>query len=34
MLEFRLSALLKVAQGVTTMEEIFRVIPTEHLVEE
>jgi type II secretory ATPase GspE/PulE/Tfp pilus assembly ATPase PilB-like protein len=34
MLEFRLSALLKVAQGVTTMEEVFRVIPTEHLVEE
>jgi general secretion pathway protein E len=34
MLEFRLSALLKVAQGVTTMEEVFRVIPTEHLIEE
>lgn len=34
MLEFRLSAMLKVAQGVTTMEEIFRVIPTEHLLEE
>lgn len=34
MLEFRLSALLKVAQGVTTMEEVFRVIPTEHLLEE
>lgn len=34
MLEFRLSALLKVAQGQTTMEEIFRVIPTEHLLEE
>jgi len=34
MLEFRLSALLKVARGQTTMEEIFRVIPTEHLLEE
>ncbi|MDW8261660.1 MAG: GspE/PulE family protein, partial [Phycisphaerales bacterium] len=34
MLEFRLAALLKVAQGLTTMEEVFRVIPTEHLIEE
>lgn len=34
MLEFRLSAMLKVAQGETTMEEIFRVVPTEHLTEE
>jgi type II secretory ATPase GspE/PulE/Tfp pilus assembly ATPase PilB-like protein len=34
MLEFRLSATLKVAQGVTTMEEVFRVIPTEHLIDE
>lgn len=34
MLEFRLSAMLKVAQGETTMEEIFRVVPTEHLTED
>lgn len=32
MLEFRQSALLKVAQGVTSIEEIFRVIPSEHLL--
>jgi len=34
MLEFRHSALLKVAQGITSTEEVFRVIPTEHLLEE
>jgi type II secretory ATPase GspE/PulE/Tfp pilus assembly ATPase PilB-like protein len=34
MLEFRQSALLKVAQGITSTEEVFRVIPTEHLLEE
>ncbi len=34
MLEFRQSALLKVAQGITSTEEVFRVIPSEHLLEE
>ncbi len=34
MLHFRQSALLKVAQGLTSTEEVFRVIPTEHLQEE
>jgi general secretion pathway protein E len=33
MLEFRHSALLKVARGVTSTEEVFRVIPSEHLIE-
>jgi type II secretory ATPase GspE/PulE/Tfp pilus assembly ATPase PilB-like protein len=32
MLEFRQAALLKVAQGVTTTEEVFRVIPSEQLM--
>lgn len=32
MLEFRHSALLKVAQGLTSTEEVFRVIPTEVLL--
>jgi type II secretory ATPase GspE/PulE/Tfp pilus assembly ATPase PilB-like protein len=31
MIDFRLAGLLKVAQGVTSMEELFRVIPAEHL---
>ena len=31
MLEFRHAALIKVAQGATSMEEVFRAIPTEHL---
>jgi len=34
MLDFRQAALLKVAQGVTSTEEVFRVIPSEHLIEE
>ena len=34
MLECRLSALLKVARGVTSIEEVFRVIPTEYLTGE
>jgi type II secretory ATPase GspE/PulE/Tfp pilus assembly ATPase PilB-like protein len=34
MMEFRQSALVKVAQGITSTEEIFRVIPSEHLIEE
>jgi type II secretory ATPase GspE/PulE/Tfp pilus assembly ATPase PilB-like protein len=34
MLQFRHSALLKVAQGITSTEEVFRVIPSEHLLEE
>jgi len=33
MLEFRQAALLKVARGITSTEEIFRVIPSEHLIE-
>jgi general secretion pathway protein E len=33
MLEFRQAALLKVARGQTSTEEMFRVIPTEVLVE-
>ncbi|HEY1685454.1 MAG TPA: GspE/PulE family protein [Tepidisphaeraceae bacterium] len=33
MVEFRQSALLKVARGLTTTEEIFRVIPAESLLE-
>jgi hypothetical protein len=33
MLEFRQAALLKVARGETSTEEMFRVIPTEVLVE-
>ncbi len=32
MLEFRHAALLKVAQGITSTEEVFRVIPSEHLL--
>ena len=32
MLEFRHAALLKVALGETSTEEIFRAVPTEHLV--
>jgi len=32
MLEFRQAALLKVARGQTSTEEVFRVIPTEHLM--
>ena len=31
MIEFRHSALLKVAQGETTIEEVFRTVPTEYL---
>jgi type II secretory ATPase GspE/PulE/Tfp pilus assembly ATPase PilB-like protein len=34
LLEFRHAALLKVAHGETSTEEIFRAIPTEHLVAE
>jgi type II secretory ATPase GspE/PulE/Tfp pilus assembly ATPase PilB-like protein len=34
MLEFRHAALLKVAHGETSTEEVFRAIPTEHLVAE
>jgi len=34
MLEFRQAALLKVAQGLTSTEEVFRVIPSEHLAME
>jgi type II secretory ATPase GspE/PulE/Tfp pilus assembly ATPase PilB-like protein len=34
MLEFRHAALLKVARGETSTEEVFRAIPTEHLVGE
>jgi type II secretory ATPase GspE/PulE/Tfp pilus assembly ATPase PilB-like protein len=33
MVEFRQSALLKVARGLTTTEEVFRVIPAESLLE-
>ncbi len=32
MLDFRRSALLKVARGITSTEEVFRIIPTEQLV--
>ena len=32
MAEFRQSAMLKVARGETSTEEVFRVIPVEHLV--
>ena len=32
MLEFRQAALLKVAKGLTSTEEVFRVIPPEHLM--
>ena len=32
MLDLRRSALLKVAQGITSMEELIRAIPTEHLL--
>ena len=32
MLEFRHSAMLKVAQGITSTEEVIRVIPPEHLL--
>jgi type II secretory ATPase GspE/PulE/Tfp pilus assembly ATPase PilB-like protein len=34
MMEFRHSAMLKVAKGLTSTEEVFRVIPSEHLLEE
>ena len=30
-IEFRQAALLKVAQGDTTVEEVFRVVPSEYL---
>ena len=32
--EFRQTAMLKVARGETSTEEVFRVIPTEHLLME
>ncbi len=32
MMEFRHAALLKVARGITSTEEVFRVIPAEHLI--
>ena len=34
LMECRLSALLKVARGETSIEEVFRVIPTEYLTGE
>jgi type II secretory ATPase GspE/PulE/Tfp pilus assembly ATPase PilB-like protein len=34
MLEFRHAALIKVAHGITSTEEVFRAIPSEHLVAE
>lgn len=34
MLEFRSAALLKVARGATSTEEVFRVIPSEHMLME
>jgi len=34
MLEFRRSALVRVAQGVTSMEEVFRVIPSDFMLDE
>jgi type II secretory ATPase GspE/PulE/Tfp pilus assembly ATPase PilB-like protein len=34
MLQFRQAALLKVAKGLTSTEEVFRVIPSEHLLQE
>lgn len=34
MLQFRHAALLKVAKGLTSTEEVFRVIPSEHLLED
>jgi len=34
MLQFRQAALLKVAAGQTSTEEVFRVIPTEHLLDD
>src|SRR5262249_50220665 len=34
MMEFRQAALLKVAQGQTTVEEVFRAVPTEFLAME
>jgi len=34
MMEFRHSALLKVARGITSTEEVFRVLPAEHLLTE
>ncbi len=34
MLEFRQSAMLKVAKGLTSTEEVIRVIPSEHLLDE
>ena len=34
MIEFRKAALLKVAKGDTTLEEVFRVIPSEDLIDE
>lgn len=33
MIEFRLSALLKLARGVTSFQEVFRAIPSEYLLE-
>ena len=32
MLQFRQAAILKVAQGMTSIEEVFRVIPSEQLL--
>ena len=34
LIEFRHAALLKVAHGETCTEEVFRTIPTEHLIAE
>jgi type II secretory ATPase GspE/PulE/Tfp pilus assembly ATPase PilB-like protein len=34
MIQFRQAALLKVAKGLTSTEEVFRVIPSEHLLQE
>ena len=34
MVQFRQAALLKVAKGLTSTEEVFRVIPSEHLLQE
>ena len=33
MLEFGVASMLKVARGLTCTEEIFRVIPAEHMIE-
>jgi type II secretory ATPase GspE/PulE/Tfp pilus assembly ATPase PilB-like protein len=34
MIQFRQAAMLKVARGITCTEEVFRVIPSEHLLME